>query len=271
MSHYLISEASRLVDEESHVLRYWEDELALKIPRNDLGHRYYTEVQLEVFRTIKELKQQGYQLKEIKQYLEEMEKDKSSMIHKELERDEPSMLHTRTPESGGAGERGGNGDTGSALPGSDASEEVRPGADFAGAKLSRAGQPESELSEMGLPGAKITALQEAADIPLTLPTDARQQARMKEFRELMTDILADVMVAGMDRMTDEVSDRVSCRMIKEMNYLDRERENREEARFKELDEAIRRRQKRGKYRAEAAATAAQKNRRRWIGKARPGR
>ena len=33
-THYLISDASRKVDVESHVLRYWEEELAL-------GHRLY--------------------------------------------------------------------------------------------------------------------------------------------------------------------------------------------------------------------------------------
>lgn len=30
---YLISEASRKTGTEAHVLRYWEEELALKIPR----------------------------------------------------------------------------------------------------------------------------------------------------------------------------------------------------------------------------------------------
>lgn len=38
--HYLISDASRQVQVEAHVLRYWEDELGLPIPRNELGHRY---------------------------------------------------------------------------------------------------------------------------------------------------------------------------------------------------------------------------------------
>ena len=32
--HYLISDASRQVQVEAHVLRYWEDELGLPIPRN---------------------------------------------------------------------------------------------------------------------------------------------------------------------------------------------------------------------------------------------
>ena len=32
---YMISDASSMVNVESHVLRYWEDELELNIPRND--------------------------------------------------------------------------------------------------------------------------------------------------------------------------------------------------------------------------------------------
>ncbi len=40
---YYISEAAKKVQVESHVLRYWEDELELPIMRNEMGHRYYTE------------------------------------------------------------------------------------------------------------------------------------------------------------------------------------------------------------------------------------
>ena len=36
--HYLISDASRKVDVEAHVLRYWEEELELRICRNEQGH-----------------------------------------------------------------------------------------------------------------------------------------------------------------------------------------------------------------------------------------
>lgn len=63
---YIISDAAQLIDVESHVLRYWEEELELKVPRNELGHRYYTKENIEQFQKIKELKEKGYQLKAIK-------------------------------------------------------------------------------------------------------------------------------------------------------------------------------------------------------------
>lgn len=66
---YLISDASKKVEVESHVLRYWEDELKLPVKRNELGHRYYTEEDIMEFREIKKLKEQGLQLKAIRMIL----------------------------------------------------------------------------------------------------------------------------------------------------------------------------------------------------------
>ena len=60
---YMISDAAALVNVESHVLRYWEEELELTVPRNEMGHRYYTKENIEQFMKIKEWKEQGYQLK----------------------------------------------------------------------------------------------------------------------------------------------------------------------------------------------------------------
>ena len=67
--HYLISDASKKVDVEAHVLRYWEEELKLDIPRNEMGHRYYTELHIRLLKQVKILKEKGYQLKAIKSAL----------------------------------------------------------------------------------------------------------------------------------------------------------------------------------------------------------
>lgn len=68
--NYLISDAAKQVQVESHVLRYWEEELKLPIKRNEMGHRYYTEEDIVRFREIKELKEQGLQLKAIRNILQ---------------------------------------------------------------------------------------------------------------------------------------------------------------------------------------------------------
>lgn len=63
---YMISDAADMVHVETHVLRYWEEELGLSIPRNEMGHRYYTRENIKEFQRIKELKEQGYQLRAIR-------------------------------------------------------------------------------------------------------------------------------------------------------------------------------------------------------------
>jgi len=72
MGNYLfISDAAKEVQVESHVLRYWEEELHLPIKRNELGHRYYTEEDVERFKQIKGMKERGLQLKAIKMILKD--------------------------------------------------------------------------------------------------------------------------------------------------------------------------------------------------------
>jgi len=67
MKHtYSISDAARILQTESHVLRYWEEELELAIPRNEHGHRYYRETDLHTFKQIKEFKEKGYSLQDIR-------------------------------------------------------------------------------------------------------------------------------------------------------------------------------------------------------------
>ena len=40
---YTISEAAKKLHVGSHVLRFWEEERHLNIPRNEMGHRVYSE------------------------------------------------------------------------------------------------------------------------------------------------------------------------------------------------------------------------------------
>lgn len=73
--YLLISDAAKEVKVESHVLRYWEEELHLPIKRNELGHRYYTAEDVERFKEIKNMKERGLQLKAIKMILRDGQLD----------------------------------------------------------------------------------------------------------------------------------------------------------------------------------------------------
>ena len=65
-TRYTVRQAAEMTGVKSYVLRYWEDELDLRIQRNELGHRYYTGYDIQIFMNIKELKKRGLQLRAIK-------------------------------------------------------------------------------------------------------------------------------------------------------------------------------------------------------------
>ena len=70
-TRYLISETAKMTQVEPHVLRYWEEELGLTIGRNEMGHRYYTDKDIQTFLTIKELKKKGLQLRAIRTIIQQ--------------------------------------------------------------------------------------------------------------------------------------------------------------------------------------------------------
>lgn len=164
---YMISDAANIVNVESHVLRYWEDELELSIPRNEMGHRYYTKENIQEFQRIKELKEQGYQLKAIRM-----------IVH--------------------------NGPNDGLMP-----DIAEPCDDV---EL-RVAQTEQSILDN---------------------TD-----KMAQFTELMTQIVGTAMAANNQKLSEEISGEVGKQVLKEMNYLMREREEQEEERFRKLDAAIR--------------------------------
>ena len=63
---YSVSEAVRLIGVESHVLRYWEEELQLQIRRNTQGHRIYSTQDIGMLRRVRDLREKGLQLKAIR-------------------------------------------------------------------------------------------------------------------------------------------------------------------------------------------------------------
>ena len=67
--HNTISEAAKKLHVGSHVLRFWEDELHLTIPRNEMGHRVYTAKEMQLLEQIVQMKNDGYSLKEIEKHI----------------------------------------------------------------------------------------------------------------------------------------------------------------------------------------------------------
>lgn len=178
---YMISEAAKRVNVETHVLRYWEEELELPIGRTEMGHRYYTEENLQLFRCIKELKEQGMFLKDLKDLI-------------------PDMLRLKARKA--------------------------------------------ELTV-----AKPEVVETAEEAP---------DYRMEKLQSLLSSILQDIMAENNKVLETNVTKNVSEQVVKELDYLLREKERHEEERFRKLDLYIRQQQN---HRKEVAKSPAKKLRR----------
>ncbi len=73
MDNYTIRQLAELLNLHEQTLRKWEKDYSLKIPRNDQGHRYYTDKQIEVFKLIQSLKTEGASLQIINKLLDKSE------------------------------------------------------------------------------------------------------------------------------------------------------------------------------------------------------
>ena len=198
--HYLISDASRKVDVESHVLRYWEEELEMNIPRNEMGHRYYTDLHIRLFKQIKELKEKGYQLKAIKAALaRSLESDGEVVVPNDiLEEDVVAALKDHT-------------------------------------------ENEDEMVKT-MDDRTLTTLM--------------AEERAEQFRAMLGRMIGQAIEENNEKLSQDISRMVNDKVLKEIDYLMRVADERDEERFRQLDETIRLYQKENKGRAEAAAAKA---------------
>ena len=56
---YTVTKASDILNLKPYLLRFYESEFELDIPRKKNNRRYYTEKELELFRKIERLKDKG--------------------------------------------------------------------------------------------------------------------------------------------------------------------------------------------------------------------
>ena len=197
-THYLISDASKKVDVESHVLRYWEEELEMNIPRNEMGHRYYTDFHIRLFKQIKDLKEKGYQLKAIK-----------AALAKSLETDGEVVVPTDVLE-----------------------EDVV-------AALKDHTEHEDE---------KVKNMDDRA------LTTMMAEERAEQFRAMLGQMIGQAIEENNEKLSQDISRMVNDKVLKEVDYLMRVADERDEERFRQLDETIRLYQRENKGKAEAAAS-----------------
>lgn len=210
---FMISEAAKQVDVESHVLRYWEEELGLTIGRTEMGHRYYTKDDIQLFRCIKKLKDEGMLLRDLKPLIPELK---------------ATRLRLRTPE-------GESGDAGGAQNASSASAAVQAG-------------PASVDTSVSLQTAAsmqtAAADPEAAEVVIPLE-------KLDQIRALFADVFREVLNENNTVLKKDISSTVTTDVMHEMDYLLQAKDRQQEEHFRKLDTLIRQQQANRKESAKA--------------------
>ncbi len=207
---YIISDASKMLNVESHVLRYWEEELEIKVPRNEMGHRYYTESNIEILSKVRDYKNQGYSLKAIKNMIGRVKNAKDRLTV----RQPISLMEIRE-------KRGDNLCNGNVFDNSQNMTDIC----------------EKEGGDLCVSSEKQLSNDSKANMENTT------NIKMEQFQNLMNKIVSNALKESTEGLGKELSDNVSENVLKGMNYMMRVQEEKEEERYKKLDELMRSKQK----------------------------
>lgn len=201
--HYMISEAAKRVNVETHVLRYWEEELNLPIGRTEMGHRYYTEENIQLFHCIKELKEQGLLLRDLKELIPDILKTKE---HVKLTKKESIQEDTSKDNSDKQ-------------------------------KTSEATIAVNEKKALPAEKQNITNGETIIAVPEVVLDN-----KLAQVQALFGEVVQHVVTENNKVLETTVSHTVSEYVVKEMDFLLQAKERQEEERFKKLDHLIRQQQ-----------------------------
>ena len=246
---YIISDASKLIEVESHVLRYWEEELGIDIPRNEMGHRYYTDYYIELFKRVKELKDGGFQLKAIKMLIPEL----TNMNTRENESIEGlrEELFNRLTDYGEAAvdDSGDNTFTGNGGNVNNVNNAfANNGGDDIDNNVTMNDKDKTDNSTLSNVKDKEEIYNNGERKSELMTTDNESQGnisertnngKLEQFQSIISEGVSNALKENTGMLGKEVSEIVSDNVIKEMDYLMHIREKQEEERFKKLDETIR--------------------------------
>lgn len=193
--NYSISDAAKQLAVETHVLRYWEVELGLHIRRNNQGHRFYDTKDITILKHIKDLKEQGFQLKAIKMILPDIDN-----VHKM----EPQKLYRLREEL---------------------NQQVQNTEMFPPA-------PQHTAQVMQLhPNQTDFSYQKSSK-------HTNQEDKLHHFEAMMRKMIRST-VEEMDRESEErICERITTKLLKEMDYLTRQKEELQERQIELLNKIL---------------------------------
>lgn len=220
MDGIMIKEAAAMLGVETHVLRYWEEELGLEIKRNSMGHRYYDERDIKLFKDVKELKKRGLSLKDIRCGIEN--KRRLNEANK---------------------------------PNDNSSERINTSKNTSGAEIDNSFEINNEIKETTNNIHNNMESDNKLNSILEPDSDAGKivDFKMAQLQTAMNRIVANALRENKDIITTSIKAEITADVMRQFDTVMREKEEREEARFKKLDECLRQIQLAN---AEVAATKA---------------
>lgn len=257
---YMISEAARKVQVESHVLRYWEEELGLEIGRTDMGHRYYTEDDIQLFHCIQKLKNEGMLLRDLKPMIPELTATRRRLNAARLEKEAQSAAKaaaktdTVPSQSGKDSEIPVQSDSapdradimsGQISNTSDKAGTISGQSGVASDKANTASGQSDKETEPNLRQALTAVASKEASVSGKLPSseaEVIQMTQLEQVRSLIGDVLTDVVSANNETLKKDISRKVTADVIREMDFLFQANERREEEHYRKLDMLIRQQQ-----------------------------
>lgn len=192
MEMIMIKDAAKNLGVESHVLRYWEEELKIDIKRNSMGHRYYDERDIKMFQEVKDLRDRGFSLKDIKDGIER-QKEKLWQEQEEV---------TKATGDNTEGDK----------PAENKSANVK--------------------------------LSEEIPVKKVVVESASEQLKVVDFKTaqlqtLMNKIVANALKENKDIITSSIKSELTTDVMRQFDTVMREKEEKEEERYRKLDETIR--------------------------------
>ncbi len=205
----MIKDATKRLGIEAHVLRYWEEELGLEIKRNSMGHRYYDEKDIRMFGEIKRLRDEGISLKEIRTSIERMK------VKGAKEADTQNIKNVISAEK---------------IRNADG---IKSGTDT-----------EEKKNEHAIKGGSEICVVDKSGFDEESGKDNREKDNIVDFKAaqlqtLMNKIVANAFRENKSMLTNAIRSEITEDVMKQMDVIIREKEEREEARFRKLDESLR--------------------------------
>ncbi len=187
--HYSIADVAKKINLEPHLIHHWEEELALDIPRNERGFRYYGKQEIELLRSVQKLRQKGFRIGAIKLIINDIKRIEA------LPADQLLELRDKLDVAMGI---------------NSLNEAIR----FDQGTLVKK-EPEKEAAELSEP-----------------------ERKLEQFKAVLSEVVMQALQQNNVELSQRINYSVSESVVREMEYLMRRKEEREEEHYRMLDQAI---------------------------------